>query len=332
MRIVIPTLSRLGGLAVAGAMMAACLAAPTPVLAQTGTNIRVLVMGEDSDPNTVRRTSDIFKRVMAELKGSMQRYGFRMVDEEMLAVDLGWIITERRPKTELIAAMKLANTSRDATHHVRAMTLFRIHAYKQDLGFSSKVETRIDGEMYDALTNQFLGTFEIPRASYPAPAQCEGPCISEIVGDHAREIATTLGDVLGKKLVLQSPGPGGSVGSGPVTGGGGTAGPGLMTTYTLTMRHFPTSETMQIIGVMTSEFPGYSSHNAMETSGAVQRYEYVTTATQAKLVEWIKILLSDMSLNLDRDVELRSAGTQITIDRLLVGRTDVPPPRGPRFQ
>ncbi len=330
MRIVIPTLSRLGGLAIAGALAAACLATPAPAVAQTGTNIRVLVMGEDSDPNTVKRTSDIFKRVMAEMKGSMQRYGFRMVDEEMLAVDLGWIITERRPKTELIAAMKLANSSRNATHHVRAMTLFRIHAYKQDLGFSSKVETRIDGEMYDALTNQFLGTFEIPRSSYPAPAQCEGPCISEIVGDHAREIATELGDVLGKKLVLQSPGPGGG-GGGAVTGGG-SGGPGLMTTYTFTMRHFPTAEAMQIIGVMSSEFPGYSSHNAMETSGAVQRYEYVTTATQAKLVEWIKILLADMNLNLDRDVELRSTGTQITVDRLLVGSTDQPPQRGPRFQ
>ena len=58
------------------------------------------MIGEDENPNSVKRSSDIFKRVNAELKCAMQRHGFRMVDEESVAVDLGWEITEHRPKTE----------------------------------------------------------------------------------------------------------------------------------------------------------------------------------------------------------------------------------------
>ena len=38
--------------------------------ADVGTNIPVLVMVEDEDPNSVPRSSDTFKRVNAELKGA----------------------------------------------------------------------------------------------------------------------------------------------------------------------------------------------------------------------------------------------------------------------
>ena len=186
----------------------ACAATGADYGRNVGTNIPVLVMGEDEDPNSVKRSSDIFKRVNAELKGAMQRHGFRMIDEESVAVDLGWEITERRPKTELIEGIKLMNKSGNASHRVRAWVLFRIHAQAKDLEFSTKVQTRIDGEIYDAASNQFLDTFEMPRAEYPAPADClESPvCITEgVVGDRAREIAAGLGEVLALKLERYSP-------------------------------------------------------------------------------------------------------------------------------
>ena len=37
----------------------------------------------------------------------------------------------------------------------------------------------------------FLGAFELPRAFYPAPADCNERCIVEVVGDKARDIAAT---------------------------------------------------------------------------------------------------------------------------------------------
>mgnify|MGYP000132615007 CR=1 FL=1 len=252
----------LGTLAIASTMI---MASHAPASAQTGTNIRVLVMGEDSDPASVKRSSDIFKRVLAEMKGSMMRYDFKMSDEEAIAVDLGWKITDRRPKSELLEAAKLADASPDATHHNRAMVLFRIHATAKDLEFSNKVTTRIDGEIYDLATNQFLDTFELAPAAYSAPADCNSVCISEVVGGKAREIAMSLGDILGKKLAYLSP----SDNNGNTSVGSSTnAGYGMITTYTVTLRHFDTREGLSIIGVMADEFPGYVSHNLMTKQSA----------------------------------------------------------------
>ncbi len=301
----------------------------------TGTGIRVLVMGEDSDPRTVPRRSDIFKRVLAEMKESVRRHGFRMVDEEMVAADLGWRIVERRPKTQLIQAAKLANASGTAANHVRAMMTFSIHAYRQDHGFANAVQVRIDGEMYDVMTHQFLGTFELPRAQYPAPADCNSMCITEVVGDHAREIAISLGDVLGKKLAHLAPPPGTrTIVSRPLprtSHDRAPTYPGLMTTYTLELRHFPAGEAARIIGVMSSEFPGYSSHDILTTTSAVRKYEYVTTASAAKLHEWLTILLADMGVDPDRNAEIHIAGGRISVDRITTPDPAKPARRG-RFQ
>ena len=48
---------------------------------------------------TVKRSSDIFKRTIAELKSSMRRTGFAVIsEEEAVAVDLGWEIQDHRNK------------------------------------------------------------------------------------------------------------------------------------------------------------------------------------------------------------------------------------------
>ena len=297
-----------------------------------GTNIPVLVMSEDSDPTTVKRSSDIFKRVIAELKGSMQRHGFRMVDEESVAVDLGWEVRDRRPKTELIETVKLMGQSRNASHRVRAWVLFRIHAQARELDFATKVQTRIDGELYDAASNQFLDTFEMPRETYPAPADCleSALCISEVVGDRAREIAAGLGEVLALKLERYSPpkGDGGrrAAPDVPVTAdrrSGGADGHGLLTPYTLTLRYFDNREAITVVGVMADEFPGYGSHELLDKSAAVRRYSYVTTARAAKLEEWLYVLLNDMGFDPERETLVQVQGTEIRVEKL------VPTPQRP---
>ena len=290
--------------------------------ANVGTNIPVLVVSEDEDPTTVKRSSDIFKRVLAELRVAMQRYGFRMLDEESIAVDLGWTIADRRSKIELLEAIKLMSKSRNASHQVRAWVLFRIHAQARQLSFSTKVQTRIDGEIYDAASNQFLDGFEMPREEYPAPADClkQPLCINEVVGDRAREIAAGLGDVLARKLERYSP-PRDSGSSRRSVGSGGRSGPGaghgLLTPYTLTLRYFTNPEALTIVGVMAEEFPGYETHELINKSAAIRRYTYSTTATAAKLEEWLFILLQDMNFNIDRHIAIQMEGTEVTVDKLV---------------
>ena len=300
-------------------LIALACAVPAALVPAQAVNVPVLVMSEDEDPNTVKRSSDIFKRVIAELRSSMQRHGFRMIDEESVAVDLGWTIADRRSKMELIEAIKLMNKSDDASHQVRAWVLFRIHAQAKKLSFSTKVQTRIDGEIYDAASNQFLDAFEMPREEYPAPANCldSNLCISEVVGDRAREIAAGLGAVLAVKLERYAP-PRTATGDVPVAGGSATGvGHGLLTPYTLTLRYFEDREALTIIGVMAEEFPGYASHELMTKSAAVRRYQYLTTARAFKLEEWLHILLWDMGFDVDKELLIQVQGAELTVHKLI---------------
>lgn len=301
-------------------LMTAALAvsAPQQAMAQAGTGIPVIVMGEDSDPASVKRSSDIYKRVLAALKGSMQRHDFRMVDEEFMAVDLGWKIRDRRPKTELIEAAKLANEAGRGNLRSRAMVLFRIHATMKNLGFSNKVTTRVDGEIYDIASNTFLDTFELDPAAYPAPADCNSVCISEVVGKKARTIAMNLGDVLGKKLAYLAEGGGSSqVSDGAVTGGGSKYDQGLVTSYTLEMNYFDTREAMAIVSVMSEEFPGYVSHELLEKGSVVRKYEYLSRAPAVKLDEWLNILLMDMGFDVDNQINLSVGSGLISLDKIV---------------
>ena len=291
----------------------------------TGVGIPVLVVSEDEDPQSVIRSSDIFKRVIAELRVAMQWHGFRMLDEESIAVDLGWTIVDRRSKADLLEAIKLMNKSDDASHRVRAWVLLRIHAQARALTSATKVQTRIDGEIYDAVSNQFLDGFEMPREEFPAPADCleSKVCISEVVGDRARDIAAGLGDVLARKLARYAPPRQVTAGRDdsepsrstdrPPTG----VGYGMLTPYTLTLRYFDSQEALTIVGVMAEEFPGYESHELMTKSAAVRRYQYLTTAKAFKLEEWLYILLRDMGFDLERQILIQVQGTAITVDKLV---------------
>ena len=176
----------------------------------------------------------------------------------------------------------------------------------------------------------------MPRAEYPAPADClESPvCITEVVGDRARDIAAGLGEVLALKLERYSPpkraprrdvavpSDGGPVG----TGSASDDGHGLLTPYTLTLRYFDNQEALALVGVMAEEFPGYNEHNLIDKSAAIRRYEYHTTAKASKLEEWLFILLTDMGFDAEREVLVQVDGTNIRVDKL------TPTPRRPRSE
>ena len=291
----------------------------TPVVADdtVGANIPVLVVAEDQDPATVIRSSDIHRRVVAELKGALQRHGFRVIDEESVAVDLGWIMLDRRSKTELLQAIKLMARSHDASHQVRAWVLYRIHVQATQLRFSTRIRIRIAGEIHDAASNQFLDGFEMPRHDYPAPVTClqQPPCLIEAVGDQAREIAASLGAIVAVKLQRYAP--------------PGRPGHGLLTPYTLVLRHFASHEARAIVGVMGEEFPGYQSHDLITTSAAISRYRYVTTAQAVKLEEWLSKLLADRGFRLGREVLIQVQDTRITVDKLVPTASWSPPSEQP---
>ena len=313
--------------------LAASLSACSSTMAQTQYNdVPVLIVGEDEKKITVRRSSEIHKRVIARLKNSMKRTGFRIIDEESVAVDLGWKIKDRRKKTELIRLAKLMTKSGKARHQVRAMVTFRVHAYRPKNSGSGigSVQTRMNGEIYDIRNNEFIDEYEMPLQEYPAPSaeECNELCVHEVVGARAREIAASLGVILAKKLAHYrdvSAGTGGSGGqdravTGDKRGGGGTgsgSGHTMQTNYTVALIDFTPKEAETIIDVMATEWPGYKTHTLIDQEAAIRRYSYITSAKPNKMGEWFTILLTDMNYNPGKDVNVRIKGDEITVEEIV---------------
>ena len=293
-------------------------------------DVPILVAAEDEDPTTVRRGSDIYKRTIAELKSPLRRQGFAVIDEEAVAVDQRWEISDRRPKTELIGIAKAMARSETASHRVRALVLFRIHAAHETIGGRGQVYARLDGEVIDAVGNRDVDYFQLPRWEFNAPLKCNKLCVSEIVGDHASKMGGALGSTLSKQLASyrdQSVGGGRRSGGGSgeaVTddgrsdrGTGSSSGHGVITTYTLTMEDFGRMEALTIIGTMADEFPGYKHYELMRQMPDFRRYAYTTSAKAHKLEEWLTILLNDMGFNVDREIEFVIRGTDVTLHKIV---------------
>ena len=318
--------------------LAIVLSACGPTVAQTQySDVPVLVAAEDENKNSVKRSSEIFKRVIGALQEGMYRTGFRVVDEESVSVDLGWKIKDRRAKSEMIEIAKDMNKSGKATHQVRALFLFRVFAVAEPRGNGSRsrVRVRINGEVYDIVGNNKVGDFEIAQRQFPAPADClkpeqRGLCITEVVGERARELAADLGVVMATKLEHLRKA---SVGGGQVGGGSGSgqavtgdargtrrgsgSGHGIQTPYTVTLRYFDRREALTIIGVMADEFPGYNTHTLLTADQATRKYSYITSAKPHKLEEWLTILLGDMNFNPDKEVRIAINGANITVEKIV---------------
>ena len=313
-----------GNLRLVGAVILAALVLATSAsaLAQTRySDVPVLVVGEDEDPQTVSRSHEIFQRVIAELKGVMSRAGFRVIDEGAVSVDLGWEIRDRRPKMELIDLAKLMNRSGDATHGVRALVPFSIRAEGRSLHALTRIRIRMKGDIYDLVSNQFIDSFEMEK-SFAGPPGCldDYGCISGVVGRGAREVAATLGATLAEKLARYRH----ASGSGPRTPVGAVTaakpagrGHGLETPYTVTLRYFDRREALTIIGVMADEFPGYNTHTLLTADQATRKYSYITSAKPHKLEEWLTILLEDMNFNPDKEIRIAINGTHIIVEKIV---------------
>lgn len=290
----------------AGLFLVSCASQPWPSLAEG--RVRVIVLGEDEHPSQIKRHNPEFQRIMNELQDAMARRGFDVVDEDMLGAEFGWYRTSWRDKRELMEVAQMANTSDKARNRVRAVVTFSVEVHKTELSFTRKYRVQVRGQIYDAQSNRFLGSFELPRENISAPKNCsETGCVTTIVGDRARDIATGIGSVLARRLAHLS----GTDDDGKPRSGG------LENHFTVTMRYLDPSEALQVISVMAEEFPGYSSHDLIRRAGDIRRYAYVTTASSVKLERWLHMLLLDMDMDPGNEVELIVRDDEIIVERVI---------------
>ncbi len=270
---------------------------------------RVWVSAEDKNPLSLSRTSDAFVRVIAETKDSLSRSGFTVVDEDFVAAELGWKIDGRRSKSEVVEMVKLANAASKAQIAARAVAIVQMTPRTSKLRFTNEVRLRVSGELYDSVSNQFYGSFGASAGPFSAPSVCDEQCISGVIADHAPEIGSTIGTVLAEKLNSQRSPIAGSQGSHISNNSSGM-------TYSIRFVRFSSEEISNSMRIMSSEFPGYLSHNLLKKEPAMVSYEYVTTASSAKLDEWISILLKDLGMPPGKVVFVNLNGAEFRLERI----------------
>lgn len=294
--------------------------------ANVATNIPVLIVAEDQDRGSVNHCNEVHSRVVGELRGSMQGYGFQMLDEQSIRATLGWNDScqgaiddeDRRSKHLLISDIKRMMSANEASVPVRAWALYRIVAQRIPAGSGHDVQVRLNGELYDAQSNQYLDSFQMKRLRFPLPDNCNRRCVYEILGDNASDIAINLGDILARKLERYSPAQYSSqnaVDDWDSTGSSSRTCSGLLTPYNITLRRFDRVEASTIASVMADEFPCYHSHSLKSGGEVVRKYAYQTRAQVHKLEEWLAILLADMGFK-SRDYVMEISGNSIDLSKI----------------
>ena len=273
---------------------------------------RVVVTGEDSDSNSVGRNSEIFKRVISQLQESLGRGGYYVIDEDMLAVKLGFAFNSRRPKAELVETLMVANETNDATVQSRLAVIFAIFPQVKELSFTKKLEVRVRGDIYDLKTFRPLANFEYkPNKAYVIPksySQCDTFCIQEILGEKSREVARELGDVLVKKLEISVNKISGSSST------SSSSSQNLTTTYNLNLIRFKTAQAIKFKRAL-SQMSNIKSLKTLSVETSQRAYALETSVDLGLLEE----LIFESAMNADVDINnirIVMSGTEIEVENL----------------
>jgi hypothetical protein len=156
----------------------------------------LMIMGEDSDLDSIPRDSRVFRRVLNEVSNTLNNDGFDVYDETAVTLDGFAQGRSRRSDAELIDIARAVKRP-----PIDVIVLFEIYASAEKLDYTTKVRTRIAGRLLDVHSGRRMGNFEIasPR-NFRAPVDCNRECIIETVGDNAKLLARDLADVLTQKL------------------------------------------------------------------------------------------------------------------------------------
>lgn len=281
--------------------------------------IRVVVLGEDSDRNAVSRSSEIYTRVVAELQQSLIRENITVIDEDMIAVKLGFSYNEDRTKQELIQTLSIANETTDATVRSRLGVIFAIFPNIQEMSMTRKLTVRVRGQIYDLKTLRALSSFEVSApetVTLPKKASmCNDMCVVEKAGEVSRELARELGAVLSQKLhiVIEDSAYAGDM-TGSASGGGAPAGDGVLeSVYTLEFNLMKNSDVLRAVRALESSV--VREIELLKSNNTQRVYSVSTNKDLGDLEERIMMILLDLGVDIDR-LRFSSFGTKLSIEAL----------------
>ena len=166
--------------------------------------ITMVIIGEDADKNAIKRSSEIYKRVVTELQQSLINKNIYVVDEDMISARLGFKYSENRDKQDLIKALSIANSTNDARVRSRFGVIFAIFPNIQEMSITRKISVRLRGQIFDLRNQRALSSFEVKSQKFISIPKdnsiCNDLCIEEKIGDLSIALSSNLGKTLIEKF------------------------------------------------------------------------------------------------------------------------------------
>lgn len=222
-------------------------------LAQATDLPRILVVGEDADPDTIERGNRVFDRVLSGMVNAMVNYGFDVKDETALTYETHTQGRTRRNDQELIEIAK--DTGIDI------LVIFSIYFNAHERTTNLKVTTRIEGRLLSVNDSSRLGNFEFePQRDQLLKKPYNRNDIIEGVGKIAKVVGEEVGDYLASRLDRY--GKQGPDGTG-----------GRLQEWTLVFDGFSLDEMTEMESILEI-FTGYAGHRPSNGPKTNRHHEY----------------------------------------------------------
>jgi len=266
----------------------------------------LLVMIEDSDPDTVPRDSRVQRNILGGMQDRMNTRGYRVFDEQAVGID-GYqetVQSDRVRRTD----QELIITARTANQPIDVIIAYEVFASVEQLDFASFARLRIFGRALDPHSGRFIGNFEVVSPdNFRLPVQCPRECLLEKLSGEGRDMGIELASVLADKLdqffgrhgggaVGTSGGYSGGQTGGGQTGGGQTGGVGFERTYGLTFSECTPMMRMEFEPYLVI-FEGYLDHRPLNCTGSACEMQYISTIAPGKLHRNLEKMLVHSGIN-----------------------------------
>lgn len=258
-----------------------------PSLAQASDLPRLMIVGEDSDTDTIPRNNRVFKRVLSAISNEMVNRGFDVKDETALTHMTHVQGRTRRDDAELIQIAKDAG--------IDVLIIFSIYPNVKQNSNSVRATARIEGRLLSVWDGSRLGNFEAEPQQYQlVPSPYAKNDVLESIGKMSKIIGSDVAAVLADRLEGYYPEGDGDGGG----GGGGVGSGGRIKEWTLVFDGFSDDDMLDVEDYITI-FTGYDNHrpksNALNTSSHHEIW-YNTSIDSAHLKRNIVRMLRKMNM------------------------------------
>lgn len=280
-------------------LLAACettIADPLRAARDGSEQPKILILGEDADPDTVPRNSQVFKRALDALANEMNDQGFSVYDETAATLENFTQGRVRRTDAEIIdiaRSVKQPPIDVAVIYAIYTQVQAQAQARTPEKGYTNKLQIRVAGRLLNLRDGRRLGNFEV---ELPQPntisAGCDRECRLEAVGRNAAVLARDLGAVLAAKLDWLSP-PSRRAGHPTPAPEGNSS--GLATAYSLLFSGFSPAEMTEIEERITA-FSGFAHYRPVDGSLGSNEYWYESSSASARLNRNLRLMLKAMDI------------------------------------